>query len=131
MVSETLSPGATYVSSEPAAVKEGNMLTWNLGDMDRGETKAIQVTFKAEAVGQVAGCATVSAVPRVCTSTTVGRAHLTIRKAGPEMASVGQNVTYTVTVQNAGNTTARNVVVTDPVPDGLSAASGQKELSFN
>jgi uncharacterized repeat protein (TIGR01451 family) len=128
---ETLRPGAAYVSSVPAAVLDGNKLIWKLGNMNRGESKAILVTLKATQEGEVANCATVSALPRVCVSTMVGRAQLVIRKTGPEMAQLGQSVTYTITVQNAGNTIAKNVVVTDPVPEGFSSATGQKEISFS
>jgi uncharacterized repeat protein (TIGR01451 family) len=99
--------------------------------MNRGESKAITVTVKADKEGEMVNCAAVSAIPRICVSTMVGKAQLAIRKTGPETAQLGGNVTYTVTVQNTGNTTARNVMVTDPVPEGFSAASGQKELSFN
>jgi uncharacterized repeat protein (TIGR01451 family) len=123
--------GVSYVSSVPAAVQDSNRLTWKLGNMNRGESKAITVTVKADKEGEMVNCAAVSAIPRICVSTMVGKAQLAIRKTGPETAQLGGSVTYTVTVQNTGNTTARNVMVTDPVPEGFSSASGQKELSFN
>jgi uncharacterized repeat protein (TIGR01451 family) len=119
------------VSSVPEAGHDANKLTWKLGNMARGETKAIKVTVKADKEGESASCATVSAVPRVCSSTMVGKAQLAIQKTGPAMAQLGANVTYNVTVQNTGNTTARNVVVTDPLAEGFSSPTGQKELSFN
>ncbi len=129
-VVDHLPAGASYVSSEPAAAVDGNKLTWQLGNLARGETKAIQVQVKAEQEGELANCATVSAIPRVCVSTMVGKAQLALQKTGPELASIGQNVTYTLTVQNTGNTTAKDVVVTDPVPEGMSSANGQSELRF-
>jgi uncharacterized repeat protein (TIGR01451 family) len=128
---DTVPAGASYVSSEPAAVQDGNKLTWKLGNLARGEAKAIKVTLKADKEGELVDCATVSAMPRVCVSTMVGKAQLVLKKTGPDMAQLGQNVTYNVTVQNTGNTLARGVVVTDPVPEGFSSATGQKELSFN
>jgi len=130
-VVETIPTGASYVSSEPAAVQDGSKLTWKLGNMARDEAKAVKVTLQATNVGEMANCTTVSAIPRVCVSTMVGKPQLAIHKTGPEMAQLGQDVTYTVTVQNTGNTTARNVVVTDPVPEGFSSATGQKELTFD
>ncbi len=127
---DTLPPGATYVGSEPAAVQDGNKLTWQLNNLARGETKAIQVTVKADREGELANCATVSAIPRVCVSTMVGKAQLALQKTGPEMVPLGQNVIYTVTVLNTGSTVARNVVVTDPVPEGFSSTNGENELRF-
>jgi uncharacterized repeat protein (TIGR01451 family) len=44
---------------------------------------------------------------------------------------VGSEVKYNIVVSNKGTTPARNVVVTDQVPDGLEAANGQKQLTFN
>lgn len=128
---DTLPAGASYVSSVPAAVRDGNKLTWKMGDMNRGESQAIQVTLKANHEGELTNSATVFAIPRVFVTTKVGKAQLVIRKTGPEMAQLGQSVTYTVTVQNAGNTVAKNVVVTDPVPEGFSSATGQREISFS
>jgi uncharacterized repeat protein (TIGR01451 family) len=130
-VRDTLPDGASYVGSEPAATQDGNKLTWNLGNINKGETKVVKVTLKAENVGELVNCASVSALLRACVTTTVGRPQLTITKTGPEMALVGQDVPYTVVVQNTGNTTAKDVVVTDTVPDGLSSAGGQQVLTFN
>lgn len=48
--------------------------------------------------------------------TTSGGPGLSISKRGPPGARRGQIVTYTIVVRNTTNTTARNVVLTDPVP---------------
>jgi uncharacterized repeat protein (TIGR01451 family) len=129
-VFDTVPAGASYVSSEPAAPQDGNRLTWKLGDMGKGESRSIKVTLKAEKQGELTYCASVSAVPRVCVTTTVGMAQLAIRKTGPETAQVGSNVIYNITVQNTGDSVAKDVVVTDVVPDGLSSSTGQKEIRF-
>lgn len=129
-VVDTLPGGVTYVSSEPAGKKDENRLTWVFPALNRGETKTIKVTVKATGEGQLVNCATVSAIPRVCVTTLVGKPQLSIKKTGPEMAQLGQEVAYNIVVQNTGNTIAKNVVVTDTVPEGLTAAGGQKELTF-
>jgi len=54
------------------------------------------------------------------------------KNAAPIPAIVGSNLTYTITVTNAGPGTASNVVVTDTVPDGttfVSVSTGCSELS--
>jgi uncharacterized repeat protein (TIGR01451 family) len=130
-VMDTLPDGATFVSAEPAATKEGNRLTWNLGDLNQGESKNIKVTLKADKEGELVDCATVSALPRVCVTTMVGRPNLEIKKSGPEMAMVGQEIAYSVVVQNNGTTVAKEVAVIDNVPEGLSSANGERELTFN
>jgi uncharacterized repeat protein (TIGR01451 family) len=120
VVRDTIPAGTTYVKSEPAATADGNNLTWKIGDLNAGETRNIKVTLRADKEGTLVNCAVVSADPRVCGSTFVGKATLTIEKTGPATATLGSDVTYTVTVKNTGSAVARNVVVTDPVPEGMS-----------
>ena len=131
VVEDTVPAGATYVRSDPAANVTGTGLIWKLGNMDAGESRTIQVTFRADKEGTLVNCASVSADPRTCAAIFIGKASLAIEKTGPETALVGADVTYTIVVNNTGNTAASDVVVTDPVPDGFSHASGQKELTFN
>ena len=45
---------------------------------------------------------------------------LVIQKTGPETAVLGADVTYNVVVKNTGSAIARNVVITDAVPEGMS-----------
>ena len=122
--------GATYVKSEPAASVDGRRLTWNFDSLDRGATQNIKVWYKADREGQLVSCATMSALPRGCVATLIGKPSLTIEKTGPALAKLGAQVGYSIVVRNTGNAVSENVVVTDMVPDGLSAASGQKTLSF-
>jgi uncharacterized repeat protein (TIGR01451 family) len=62
----------------------------------------------------------VSADPRVCSTLFVGKPALAIDKTGPATAMLGSNVTYSIVVKNTGSAVARNVVLTDAVPDGMS-----------
>ena len=63
--------GASYVRSEPAATVEGNKLTWKYGSLDRGQTTTTKVWLRADQTGAVVGEASVSAVPRMYSSTVV------------------------------------------------------------
>jgi uncharacterized repeat protein (TIGR01451 family) len=131
VVTDQVPPGATYVRSEPPAEVSGDRLIWRLQNMEPGETRSLKVWLKADQEGRLASCATVSADPRVCASTFVGKPLLAITKTGPEMAQIDTDVTYNILVSNTGTAVAREVVVTDTVPDGLSHSSGQRQLTFN
>jgi len=120
VVKDTVPAGASYVRSEPAATVSGNQLTWNLGNLDAGEARTLKVTFKAEKEGTLVNCASVSANPRTCASTFVGKPALTITKSGPETALLNADVAYQVVVKNTGTSIARNVVLKDAVPEGMS-----------
>ena len=128
---DVIPENATYVRSEPAAKVEGVHLVWELGNLDAGQTLSARIWFKAEQEGAVVNCATVTANPRVCGTTLVGKPAIAIDQSGPETAVLGAEVTYDITVKNTGTGTVRNVVVTDPVPTGMSHASGKSELTFN
>jgi uncharacterized repeat protein (TIGR01451 family) len=131
VVRDTLPTGATYLRSEPAAAVEGNQLVWNIGNMDAGQTLKSSVVLKADKEGTLVNCATVSADARVCASVIVGKPVITIDKSGPETAVLGQDVTYNIVVKNTGTAIAKSVVVTDPVPTGMSHNSGKSELTFD
>lgn len=123
-VGDEVPAGASYVSSSPAADVNVKNLTWMIGDMAAGETKTIKLTLKAEREGDLAGCCWVSAVPRCCVVTFVGKPELAITKTGPATAFLNDMVTYNVVVTNTGSAVAKNVVVTDTLPAGLKHESG-------
>lgn len=120
VVRDTVPGNATYVRSEPAATVQGNQLIWNLGDLDASDSRNIKITLRADKEGTIVNCAVVSADPRVCAATIVGKPVLTIDKTGPETAVINSDVTYNIVVKNTGSAVARDVVLTDPVPNGMS-----------
>lgn len=120
VVRDTIPAGASYVRSEPAGTVEGSDLVWKIGNMEAGQVINAKVWLKADKEGNLVNCASVSADPRVCGATFVGKATLTIDKSGPETAVLGADVTYNIVVRNTGSAIARNIVVTDAVPEGMS-----------
>jgi uncharacterized repeat protein (TIGR01451 family) len=130
IVTDRVPAGASYVRSDPAAQVQGDRLVWNLGDLEGGDAHTIKVWLKADQEGRLAACATVTGQPRICSSTVVGKPTLAITKTGPALARLGDDVSYLVTVSNNGSAVAKDVVVTDQVPDGLRDDTGKSELSF-
>lgn len=45
---------------------------------------------------------------------------LVLTKTGPDSILPGQNITYTLTTQNSGQDIAKNIILDDPTPPGLS-----------
>ena len=131
VVSDTVPGGASFVSSQPPASKDGNTLTWKISSLKQGASQVIRIRLKAEKEGDFTSCATVSAVPLWCVTTKIGKPRIEISKSGPSSAVVNQPLTYTITVSNPGNMVAKNVVVTDTIPAGLRHASGQSTYSWN
>ena len=131
VVTDQIPAGASYVRSEPPAEVQGNQLIWRFPTMDPGETRNIKVWVRADQEGRLASCATISADPRLCAETLVGKPVLAITKTGPETAQLGGDVTYNIVVSNTGTAVAKAIVVTDTVPEGLTHSSGQRELAFD
>jgi len=52
----------------------------------------------------------------VCDATPNGEADLSVGKSGPSQVTSGDSILDTIVVRNLGPDTARNVVVTDPIP---------------
>ena len=131
VVTDAIPEGAEYVSSDPKATQNGNTLVWKFSEMDPKSYATLKVTVKAVKEGTLASCAKVHALPRVCAETFVGKATIELAKSGPERALLGEDVTYNIVVRNTGTSVAKNVVVTDTVPAGLTHSSGDKTLTFN
>ena len=130
-VEDILPDGASYVKSEPSAKQSGNQLTWTFERMNANESKEINVTLKANKEGELLSCATFAAIPYGCLTTSVGQPVLAIEKTGPEKATLNDEVTYTITVRNTGTAVAKNVVITDTVPNGLVHSTGNSSLTFD
>lgn len=129
-VHDVIPEGAELVSSDPKATVNGRNLSWKFNAMDAGQANQIKVRYKAVKQGTLRSCAKVHALPRVCTVVVVGQPQLNITKTGPATAIINEAVSYTVKVSNTGNMTAKNVVVTDTIPAGLTHSSGQKKLTW-
>lgn len=127
---DQLMEGVRYVSSEPEATKTGNTLTWAWEQLHGGDTKTITVTVVPEKEGDLKNCIQILSDPMLCLTTIAGSPKLTIAKTGPAQALINSEVEYSVTVSNVGTAVARNVVVTDKLPDALSHASQQKAIRF-
>ena len=115
--------GASFVKSDPAAARSGAKLSWDLGKMAAGDSRTIQIWVKAERQGELSTCTTVTALPECCVATFVGKAEVAISKSGPESALLGESVLYDVVVTNPGTAVARDVVITDTLPPGMTFVS--------
>ncbi len=134
-VTDPTPPGLTFSGSSGAC---SDAFPCALGDLAPGALVTIVSTFSvpagylspatitntasiASATFDPAGPNTVSAGVPLTTS-----ADLVIAKSGDPIAVPGTRTTYTITVRNLGASDAQNVVIADPLPDGLTfvGASG-------
>jgi len=129
-VTETLAEGFEFDSASPSASKDGQKLTWNMPRIAPNSVETITVTGSATEEGTLESCATVVFVPSVCVVTTVVKPDLELTKTMPAEVLKCDPIPVTYTVTNPGSGTLKNVVVTDPLPEGLQTASGKDNIKF-
>ena len=136
-----LSPGTSVSSSHGAcAIDAGALITCTIGDLSPGDSARIQINVSGAIDPGFTGselvnhATVVSSTPEpdptqpdtrhaTWTTTVTQSADLAVTKVptttGP--AVPGDPVSWTITVINGGSSTAADVHLTDPVPDGLAS----------
>ncbi|MFN0182137.1 MAG: hypothetical protein ACKVZ0_25310 [Gemmatimonadales bacterium] len=138
VVTDTLPAGLTFVSATGGGTQSGAVVTWPaIASLASGGSQTFTLVARAAAGGSYTNIvASTSATPdptpgnndgsspgaRV--TTVVGAsADVVTTKTGPAAVVAGQDISYTVTVTNAGPSPADNVVVTDTLPSGVTFIS--------
>ncbi len=104
VVSQNLPEGVAFVASVPPAEASGRRLSWRLGPLRPGETRTIEASYRVDRVGTLTLCSEL-AVDRTlsasdCATTTVGRAEVELRIAGPSQLRRGDQAVYELAVIN-------------------------------
>lgn len=141
IVTATLPAGLVQRSTSPAASIAGNTLSWTLGRLNAHEMRTLDMVVEAAQAGSVTLCAEAQAAGGLkaqnCATINVGAAPpspgvgtqvgspLELRVQGPERASVGQEVTYVISITNRGTAPLSSLLVRDTFEAGLQHAVGQ------
>ena len=134
-LTDTLPAGVTFVSASPAPLSQaGQTLTWDLGNIDAGDSVTVTITVNVTATsGTLTNSASVttdsaqggniSADDVDSCSSTVNAPDVDVSKSCPVDMVAGTQAAYSITVSNTGSSTANNVVVTDTLPAQVSFVS--------
>lgn len=141
-VSDQLPSGLTFVSSTPTQGSYNNATgLWTVGSVAASGSATLQIVAQVANAGAKINTAQVSAADQTDADSTPGnsnageddQASVTVTPQASDLSltkiassttpTVGQNVTFTVTVSNAGPTTATGVAVRDQLPGGLTFVS--------
>lgn len=131
ILSDPLPAGLTFNAalSSPNANQVGNTVNYFIGSLPVGGTSTLTIVAGTSQVGSVSNTASVTATEgdpvtannsaTVSTNVVATSADLGITITGtPAQLKVGGNITYSVSVTNAGPNTATAVLATDPLPAG-------------
>ena len=145
VLTDTLPPNVTFESvmqSQGNCNESSGTVTCILGAIIRGASATATILVTADSTGDLINTAGVTAAeidPNTGDNSASGTtvvifiADLSLAKASnPDRVTVGQSLTYTLTVTNSGPSDATEVILTDSLPDGVSfesAAASQGDCS--
>lgn len=130
LVSMTSASNLSVNSSEPAASRSGDGMSWAMGDFGPGETKVINVMGSAERVGTAGDCISVSYNNYLCATLQVVEPALALTKTATASALKCDPVILRYVVKNTGSGCADNVVIKDTLPTGLTLADGSRNVNI-
>ena len=134
-LADTLPDGVEFISaSVNPTQRSGNELTFDLGNLNNGEAKTINVTVTPPITGNITGSAEVASktfdsdatnnIAVLTTSVKPVSTDLSITATGtPTTVNLGDKLTYRLTVTNNSPTKATGVIFTNELPSGLKDVS--------
>ena len=116
----------TLKSSDPAAVgvAEGKV-AWNIGDLGPEKTAVIKVKGVATGEGTNVHCGIVTYKRPYCVAVKVVNPVLELVKTAPAEVIMCDPIPLKLVVRNRGTGTAKNVQITDTLPDGMRTSDGK------
>ncbi len=136
MLTDTLPAGLQFVSANPAAMADGQTVSWSLGSLQPGASRSVTVTVMGVARGEQENTVTASAdggvepaTARATTSVTVPA--ISLEKAGRSALFIGNQATYELTATNTGDSELTAVTITETIPNGMSYVSSNPTAMVN
>ena len=118
-VTETMPKGIEFQSATPKAKRSDQEISWIFPSINQGETLSLLVSAKPISEGDHKISTTVSVENRLSLDLFSGQPELTIEKQGPKTVELGEVATWRVTVSNEGTAEARNIAITDKLPNAF------------
>lgn len=132
-ITETLPVGLKLADAVSGATLhvDGQTAKIGIGELAAGESRTIKIGATATQAGAVSGCSAVSYNTNLCLGLNVVSPALTANATLPADVLLCDRIPLKITVTNSGTGTAKNIKVTDTLPEGLLTADGRQELSID
>jgi uncharacterized repeat protein (TIGR01451 family) len=124
VVEDRIPRGAQLEGTIPQAFLNEGKLTWNLGTINPGEERKVQLKVIPIEPGQIGSVATVSFASAVAASIKITAPQLSIDMEGPNEVVLGEKLTYRFTLRNNGQGAAKAVFLRAILPAGLKHPGG-------
>lgn len=125
VLTDTLPQGATVLNAGSGNAS-GNTVTWNLGTIEAGDSRTVNLAIRPGGQGTLTNraCVTAYCAEDVCDTTEtdiVGVAAILLEMVdSPDPVRVGTNTTYTIRVTNQGTKPDEDIRVRALIPDNMS-----------
>jgi len=124
---ETQVPGnVELISTDPQPASGSASLTWRMGSLGSGQSKAITIRMIPRQRGSIATQAMVRFSNLTTRTFNVSEPMLALELSGPNEVMVGETASQTVTIRNPGTGVAANVKVEARIPEGLEHSRGSR-----
>ncbi len=141
VVNDKLPIGLGFISATPSTAYDSTSGDWTVGTLANGASATLTIVAVVNASTGITNIAQImsSGLPDPNSTNNTGssslngqQADLVLSKtASTATPNVGDNVSFTIIVQNNGPSTATNVVVTDLLPAGLSFVSANPAAAYS
>ena len=132
MVMDEVDPKFNFASANPGAVSNaGGVLTWDLGMLDPGQAKTIDVKGAAKGEGSLQNCIWGTGIPYICLASNVVEPKLALTKTSPAQVLLCEEIPVKYVVTNNGTGPANSVAIQDQLPAGLLSQDGKKSVTAN
>lgn len=111
--------------------QDGNSATWRIPRLGPSEVLVIRVVGSTDRQDEMTWCANLTFTTDVCAKTRVVVPRLTLTKELPPEVLLCDTIPMRMVITNTGTGRASNIVVTDPLPAGLSTPDGKTTLTYN
>lgn len=110
---------------------DGSNLTFNVGNLNVGESKTFVLKAVATGGTDLSTCAQVAYNTTLCVATNIVNPGLQITKTQPAESVVCDPIDVVINVTNSGTGNLPNVKVSDELPAGLTTLDGQNKVAFD
>jgi uncharacterized repeat protein (TIGR01451 family) len=131
VVTENLANTFKLADTDPKSKADGGKLTFDIGMLEPGQTKAITISGMATSTDCLKSCATVNYTIPTCASVKVVQPALKLVKTAPASVLLCEAIPVKFVVTNTGSGSAGNVKIEDALPAGLKTVDGKSTIMFD
>ncbi len=125
-VTDRLPSGLTLIRVEPPPTASGNLLSWSFDSLAAGQIRSITLECRPERAGRFENTVEATAAGNLAARSTAGTEvsvpQLQLRVTGPERATVGQSIQFSIDITNGSSIPLAGLLVKARFDPGLEHA---------